>query len=72
MSKANLLEIMTAQGYKCIAPNIEVVFIDTEIIARLKCPKCHNKMECEPYSMVTPFSYRAFAVCSKCEYWEEF
>ena len=60
-------------GYKLVDMSKPYMLIDSEIAESKTCPKCNCKMHYEGYTMGNPLvSYRAFAVCSKCGYYEEF
>jgi DNA-directed RNA polymerase subunit M/transcription elongation factor TFIIS len=58
-------------GYTLGAPSVDAAAIDSEVCQESICPKCGNDgMDYEPWHK--DGSYRAFAVCPKCGYREEF
>ncbi|MFA5166556.1 MAG: hypothetical protein WC449_04685 [Candidatus Paceibacterota bacterium] len=57
-------------GYKPVTMDSGWATLDSEIAESMPCPKCGSRMYYEGF--VTPASYRAFAVCTKCGNVEEF
>lgn len=69
----DLLASGELSGYENYAPGDDSM--DAEIIAKTVCPECGGAMKFEPYTSghrPNVVSYRAFAVCLKCDHVYEF
>jgi len=71
---------MTAEGYKAMAPSVEIAVMDRLIIEggkrgalefkAKKCVKCGGELSYQPY--VRERSYRSFTICTRCGRVREF
>ena len=63
---------MIWQDYNAQAPrHAGAAAIDEDICRHSTCPEC-EQFGLEYHPFIKPGSYRAFAVCPVCGYWEEF
>ena len=66
----SLYEKMLNDGYRFVEQFTEYMLIDAEQAEKIKCKKCGTNMVYEGYQ-IGNVSYRAFAVCHKCNHYEE-
>jgi len=68
-----MIEELKAMNYKEIyKPSTKYMAVDEDIAQEDLCQECQSKMHWEGWSMSGFVSYRAFAVCDNCNYFEEF
>ena len=68
-----MIEELKVMNYEEIyKPSTKYMAIDEDIAQEDLCQECQSKMHWEGWSMQNFASYRAFAVCNNCNYFEEF